>query len=162
MHVAAANHPSSRCVSRWGVGAAGQACGRKEIHTHSGLGVDRAGVSRPLRECARIRNASAAWWYKRDSGFLLLRAFRFDLRVTSFGAAESTSLCCQQTISYYDTSNGADAEDAGSLLVQWLPLASKSGSVATSLPRCAAPYRDLHTCHRRDTHGSGHSNNSSC
>ena len=144
-----------------GVGAAGQACGRKEIHTHSGLAVDRAGVSRPLRECARIRNASSAWWYKREWVFAFPSvSFRSESHKLRRCGIHVTF--CQQTISYYDTSNGADPEDAGSLLVQWLPLASKSGGVATSLPRCAAPYRDLHTCHRRDTHGSGNSNNSSC
>lgn len=89
-------------------------------------------VCRDLEASARGLGTQSAAWYRLGSGLLLFRGFRFDLRVTCFGAWESTPLCRQQTISYYDTSNGTEVEDAVSPFVQWLSSASKSGSFTSA------------------------------
>ena len=83
MHVAAATIcPHDPSISGE-LGVAGQAGGREEIHARSGLGVDRAGMSRPLkRVCAESERSPQHG----TSGVLMFRVFRFDPRVTRFGA----------------------------------------------------------------------------
>lgn len=128
MHVAAATIcPHDPSISGE-LGVAGQAAGREEIHARSGLGVDRAGMSRPLK---LVRAESERSPQHGTSG-VLFRVFRFDPRVTRFGACGSMLLCRQQTISYYDTSNGTEAEDAVSPFAQWLSLESKSGTYTSA------------------------------